>query len=152
MLNDYKDILKHMEYEMQRCSAEAMRQIMDLPNGSHEFWLPRADVFETDDALVIRIEVAGIEKHSFNVSLSADSRTLHIRGTRTEKYIDNRRKLRYYHLEVYFGPFERTIPLPEEVPVDSDNLTATYRNGFLVVSLPKSKESQISRMIPIEEL
>jgi HSP20 family protein len=97
------------------------------------------------------VEVAGIEKESLNVSLSADRHNLQIRGTRVERHIDSRKKIRYYQLEVYFGPFERSISLPEDVPVNSEDLRATYRDGFLVVTLPKSKEAPVSRNIPIEE-
>jgi HSP20 family protein len=151
MFKDYDDVLKQMEFEMQRCSAEAMRRLLELPSGSQEFWQPRSDVYETENGLIVRVEVAGIQKESLNVSLSADRRSLHVRGTRTEKHIDERPKTRYHQLEVYFGPFERSISLPEDVAVDSENLSATYRDGFLLVTLPKTKVAQISRTIPIED-
>lgn len=151
MFKEYEDILKQMEFEMQRCSAEAMRRLLEMPSGSQEFWLPRADVYETEDAVIVRVEIAGIEKKSLNVSLSRDQRILHVRGARIERHIDDRRKARYHQLEVYFGPFERSVALPEDVPIDSENLGATYRDGFLVVNLPKSKENQMIRNIPIEE-
>lgn len=150
MLKDYDDLVRQMEFEMQRCSAEAMRRLFELPPGSQEFWLPKADVYETEEALVVRVEVAGIHKESLNVSLSSDKRILSIRGIREERHIDERRKIRYYQLEVYFGTFERDIALPKDISVNSENLRATYRDGFLVVTLPKSNEAQISRVIPIE--
>jgi len=128
-----------------------MRRLLEVPSGSQEFWLPRADIYETENELVVRVEVAGIRKDSLHVSLSADRRTLHIRGTRTERHIDERRKIRYYQLEVYFGPFERSVLMPEDVPINSENLSATYRDGILIVTLPKSEENQVSRTIPIDE-
>lgn len=151
MLKDYDDILKQMEFEMQRCSAEAMRRLLELPTGAQEFWLPHADVYETEDELVCRVEIAGIQKESLNVSLSADRHNLQIRGTRVERHIDSRKKIRYYQLEVYFGPFERSISLPDDVTVNSEDLHATYRDGFLIVTMPKSREAPVSRNIPIEE-
>jgi len=151
MFRDYEYLLKQMEFEMQRCSAEAMRRILELPADAQEFWLPRADVYETEDELVVRAEVAGVQRESLSVSLSADRRVLNIRGARTEEHVDDRKKTRYYQLEVYFGSFERDIPLPREIMVDADRLSATYRDGFLVVTLPKLPEARISRTIPIAD-
>lgn len=150
MFKDYEDLLKQMEFEMQRCSAEAMRRLLELPTDSPEFWLPKADVYETEDDLVVRVEIAGVRKDSLNVSLSADRRVLSIRGARGEREIDERKKIRYYQLEVYFGSFERDVLLPREVHVDSERLRATYRDGFLVVTLPKAAKPQVSRTVPIE--
>lgn len=151
MYKEYEDLIKQMEFEMQRCSAEAMRRLLELPPDVREFWLPKTDVYETPDELVVRVEVAGIRRESLHVTLSSDDRILSIRGTRAERFIDDRRKVRYYQLEVYFGTFERDVPLPSDVPVDRNKLTATYRDGFLVVTLPKTAEVPTSRTIPVEE-
>jgi HSP20 family protein len=140
-----------MEFEMRRCSAEAMRRLVELPTGSQEFWLPRTDIYETETDLVVCVELSGIQKEALNVSLSADRRTLNIRGNRSERHIDERKKLRYHQLEVYFGSFEREIQLPRDVTIDPESLGATYRDGFLQVNLRKSDHGQISRMIPITE-
>lgn len=150
MFKDYEDVVKQMEFEMRRCSAEAMRRLLELPPESQEFWLPRADVYETEHDVVVRVEIAGIQKESLNVSLSSDRRILTIRGTRSEQFIDERRKIRYHQLEVYFGPFERDVLLPPDLAVEADEVSATYREGFLVVTLPKTQRVQVSRTVPIE--
>ncbi|MHB0997819.1 MAG: Hsp20/alpha crystallin family protein [Armatimonadota bacterium] len=150
MFKDYEDLIKQMEFEMERCSAEAMRRLLELPSNTQEFWLPRADVYETDDELIVRVEVAGVKKESLNVSLSADRRVLSIKGVRNERHVDDRKKIRYYQLEVYFGAFERDVLLPRDVPIDSDRLAATYKDGFLVVTLPKAAQVQLTRTVPIE--
>ncbi len=74
-----------------------------------------------------------------------------VTGTRSERYVDDRAKLRYYRLEVYFGSFERDVLLPADISVDRNRLGATYRDGFLIVTLPKSDDVPASRYIPIEE-
>lgn len=150
MFKEYEDLVKQMEFEMNRCSSEAMRRLLELPTGSQEFWLPRADVYETERELVVRVEVAGVQRESLNVSISADRRVLSVKGTRSEQQLDERRKIRYYQLEVYFGSFERDILLPKEVTFDSENLKAIYRDGFLTVILPKAEHVEISRIVPIE--
>lgn len=149
MFNHYEDLLRQMEYEMQRCSAEAMRRLVEFPDDIEEFWLPRTDVYETEDDLVVRVELAGVRRESLGVSLSADRRTLSVRGFRREAHIDGHRKLRYYQLEVYFGPFERDIPLPSEVKLDIERLSATCRDGFLVVTLPKMPGDLMVRSVPV---
>lgn len=151
MFKEYEDLIKQMEFEMQRSSAEAMRRLLELPPDVREFWLPKADVYETPEELVVRVEVAGVRKESLNVSLSADNRILSVTGTRSERFVDDRPKLRYYRLEVYFGSFERDVVLPADVSVDRNRLGATYRDGFLIVTLPKSDDIPTSRYIPIEE-
>lgn len=151
MFKDYEDLLRQMEFEMQRCSAEAMRRLLECPTGYQEFWCPKADVYETEDEVVVRVEIAGVQRESLNVSLSSDRRVLSVSGFRGEKHTDERRKIRYHQLEVYFGSFERDIPLPHGVPVNADEISATYREGFLIVTLPKSPETQVSRVIPITE-
>ncbi|HAH87855.1 MAG TPA: hypothetical protein DCL60_10865 [Armatimonadetes bacterium] len=151
MFKDYEDLVKQMEYEMQRCSAEAMRRLLELPPGAQEFWLPRTDVYETEEELVVRVEVAGVKRKSLSVSLSADRHTINIKGNRAEQFVDERRKIRYYQLEVYFGPFERDIALPKDINVDETRLSATYKEGFLVITLPKMEKQQASRTIQIEQ-
>ena len=149
MFKDYEDLVKQMEFEMQRASAEAMRRLIELPENAQEFWLPRTDVYETETELVVRMEVAGVCRDTLGVSLSKDRRTLTVRGNRAEKCVDERKKLRYHQLEVYFGTFERDITLPSELTIDSENIKATYHDGFVVVNLPKVADLQITRTIPI---
>lgn len=149
MFKDYEDLVRQMEFEMQRCSAEAMRRLLELPADAQEFWLPKADVYETEDELIVRVEVAGVQRESLSAALSADRRILSIHGIRTESHIDDRKKLRYYQLEVYFGSFERDVLLPADVPINSETISATYKDGFLVVVLPKGAPSQPARIVPI---
>lgn len=149
MFKEYDDLIKQMEFEMQRRSSEAMRRLLELPSNSQDFWLPRADVYETDDDLVVRIDIAGVKKESLNVSLSADRRILTLKGVRRERDIDPRQKIRYYQLEVYFGAFERDVLLPSDIAIDSERLSASYKDGFLVVTLPKASSSNITRVVKI---
>lgn len=150
MFKDYEDLIKQMELEMQRCSAEAMRRLLELPAAEPEFWVPKADTYETPEGLVIRVEIAGVPKESLSVTLSADGRILNVQGNRSEAFIDNRRKERYYQLECYFGHFERDIPIPPGISIDRDRISAKYKEGFLIVTLPKLEHIPTSRKVPIE--
>jgi HSP20 family protein len=94
-------------------------------------WIPDADVFETKNDLVIKMDLAGVSRDAVKVLLDED--TVIITGTRNEEYHE---ECEYYHqIEVEYGYFRRVIHLPR--PVDGDKGRALYRDGFLFVVLPK---------------
>ncbi len=102
-----------------------------LAAGSPRHWIPDADVFETKNDLVIRMDLAGVGRDAVKVLLDED--TVIITGTRKEEYQE---ECEYYHqIEVEYGQFRRVIHLPR--PVDGDKGRALYRDGFLFVILPK---------------
>jgi HSP20 family protein len=102
-----------------------------LSSGAPRYWIPDADVFETQNDLVIRMDLAGVRRDAVKVLLDED--TIIITGTRQEEYQE---ECEYYHqIEVEYGYFRRVIHLPR--PVDGDKGRALYRDGFLMVILPK---------------
>jgi HSP20 family protein len=149
---DYRDIIRQMEREMQQLSDEAFRGFFDVPLGAGRFWQPSVDVHETETHVVVKMELAGARSEDLQVSLSPDDRVLSISGIRTESQADREGRLRCHQLEVYFGPFERAIGLPS-IPINRDQITATYREGFLQILLPKRKatEQRKTRVIPITD-
>jgi len=99
-------------------------------------WLPTLDVSETKNELVVRAEIPGIDAKDIDISLTNDLLT--IKG---EKKQEKEEKEENYHLiERSYGSFARAIRLPKEV--QSDKISASYRNGILKVTLPKSKEAK----------
>jgi len=95
------------------------------------------DVYQTPEEIVIRSIVAGVRPDDLDVSISRDMVT--IRGTREEhKEVseDN-----YFHKELYWGSFSRTVLLPAEVEVEEAQAQEKY--GLLTIRLPKiDKEKQ----------
>lgn len=152
VFRNYRDILRQMEMEMQRLSDEALLSVFG-PMGAERFWQPSIDLCETEDALVVKSEIAGVAPEGISVSLSADSRVLVISGVRAEDEEERRARVRCYQLEIYYGPFERHIALPPDVQIDRDRISATYRNGVLTVRLPKraQEEAPTTRRIPVIE-
>jgi len=142
-----------MELEMQRLSDDALLSVFGPLGATERFWQPPVDLCETEDALVVKAELAGVHPDRINVSLSADDRMLVISGIRAEDEEERRARVRCYQLEIYYGPFERHVALPPDIPVDRDNISATYRNGVLTVRLPKRVREEIptTRRIPIIE-
>lgn len=92
-------------------------------------WSPPTDMYETDEFLIVRMEIAGMRDEDFEVSVVKD--TLYIIGSRPD--ISERRA--YHQMEIRFGKFATAVSLP--VPIDIETARAEYRDGFLMVTLPK---------------
>lgn len=141
MYKSYDDMLDELERQMRRISDDMLMQMFGLPGSLGEVWSPRVDVYETTDQLVVKVCAAGIKPDQVDVSLSGDDRFLTVRGIRREGNMHRRGVVKYYQLEVYYGPFERVIPIPLEVRIDRDRMAATYKEGFLIITLPKKTET-----------
>lgn len=146
------DLLRQMESEMQRLADEALRGFFsDIP-APNRFWQPRVDMHETPDAVLVKMEIAGMKAERFRVWLSNDDRILTVSGERTESGEERVERVRCYQLEIYFGPFERQIVLPGDARVDRDGIVASYRDGILVVTLPKRVGATLeARSVPVTE-
>ncbi|PYO41652.1 MAG: hypothetical protein DMD33_13165 [Gemmatimonadetes bacterium] len=94
-------------------------------------WKPPTDIYETDDAIVINMDIAGMQAEEFSVEY-ADG-VLTIAGERTVRREEG--KPHFHVMEVQVGPFERRFRLP--VPVDPESISASYEHGFLEVRLTK---------------
>jgi HSP20 family protein len=105
-------------------------------------WRPSLDLYETDDELTILVDVAGIQPQ--DVEVVVESGVVRISGNRCRPLDEN--VSRVHHMEIDFGPFKQAIRLP--VPVDPDGASSTYRDGFLVIHLPK--KSRISTSVSIK--
>lgn len=93
------------------------------------------DIYETEEDLVVRVEIAGMDERDFTIELK--NRQLSISGNRQEK--PERRA--YHRMEIRFGEFNIAIDLPASV--ETDQVQAVYSGGFLKVVLPKIPPRQI---------
>ena len=148
---DYRDIIRQMERDMQQLTDEAFRGFFDLPVAGGRFWTPPIDIHETTENVVVKVEIAGVRAEDLHVSLAPDDKILTIGGMRKEQNEERCGRVRCHQLEIYFGPFERSVILPQGIPIDRERLTAGYRVGFLTVTLPKLCESTLlsTHAIPI---
>lgn len=98
-------------------------------------WRPPTDVLETDDAVVVVVEIAGMR--GLNISVIFERQVLSIRGTRPDTNVC---KI-YHQMEIDYGEFVSEVRVPFRV--DSDQIEATYSDGFLKVVLPKAPPREI---------
>lgn len=93
-------------------------------------WKPRTDVWETDDELVVHMDIAGMSAEAFQVEFNDGILT--VAGERRPR---QQGKRHYHAMEIQVGPFERRFRLP--VVVDPATIRATYEHGFLEIRLVK---------------
>ena len=110
------------------------------PLGSLNRWNPAVDVYQDNDQFTVYVELPGLKKEEIEISLNGD--TLTIGGERkSEANADQG-----FRTERYFGKFQRSLTLP--VPVNSEKVNATYKDGILKVVLPKAEEAK-PKQIPV---
>jgi HSP20 family protein len=118
---------------------------LSVPLGSHSTWSPNTDVYETPDALVVKLELAGIEKDDLEITLN--DRLLLVRGHRKDPCRQHRCSFR--QMEIDYGYFERRIVIPRSV--DGGRVRAQFHNGFLHIELPKAQKSEHATVTVIIE-
>ncbi len=146
MYKSYDEMLEEMEREMRRVSDDVLLQMFRISSMSGEIWAPRVDIYETAQSVVAKVCVAGLAPDQMELTISSDNKFLTLRGVRVELDDDKADRIRYHQLEVYYGPFERIVPLPAEVAIDRSKLAASYKDGFLKVVLPKVQQTNSKKI------
>lgn len=101
-------------------------------------WAPNTDVYESADDVMVKVELAGVDKESVQIQL--DGQTLIVQGMRRDPYGgESTAGYRFRQMEIEYGPFQRAVALP--FPVDADHATAQMQNGILKIRLPRAQEA-----------
>ena len=96
-------------------------------------WSPAVDIFETDNELVLKADVPGVEQKDIDIQL--ENGTLTVKGER--KFSAEEKGKGFHRLERSYGTFVRYFTVPETV--DPENVKADFHNGVLTVTLPKKE-------------
>ncbi len=99
-------------------------------------WAPVVDVAENANSVVVKAELPGMTDKDIEVLISGDSLT--IKGEKKEEKED--KKENYHRMERRYGSFRRVLQLPSEVK--ADNAQATFKNGVLQITIPKSEKAE----------
>ena len=121
------------------------RMYEELPMGrkimlssSTGVWRPPTDVFESDGAYVIRVEISGLRQTAAgeieNAELHVEGDLVVFRGRRSDDC--PHAKCNYHQMEIQYGPFEVAVAVP--ATFDCEAITTKYRAGFLEVVVPKA--------------
>ena len=118
-----------------------------MPRGFNELaaWAPQIEMFERENQLVIRADLPGLNKDDVQIELRDDS--VVIQGERQEERKEEREG--FYSTERTYGRFYREIPLPEGA--DTDEATATFRDGVLEIAIPREEGETRGRQLEIQD-
>jgi HSP20 family protein len=131
--SDSMRLVWHISEDLQNSMSDTSRwRIISRPHA----WRPPTDVYETDNFIIIRVEIAGMRETDFSVSLIG--RNLKVRGIRQ----DTSEKRAYHQMEIPFGEFSTEFELP--YLVNSNEVEAIYRDGFLLITLPVLQPKHIN--------
>ncbi len=117
-----------------------MNQIFDEVAGENRqsalSWQPAIELQDTEDNLVVRAEIPGVEGKDIDIQVTREA--VAISGEhRFEKKTEEKG---FFRSEFRYGSFQRVIPLP--VPIQNDQAKAEFKNGILVLTLPKVTEAR----------
>ena len=102
-----------------------------------EVWHPPTDVYETEDAIRVCVEIAGVSREDLDVSLADGELT--VRGHRGCLVHGH---TAVHRLEMHCGDFETTVTIPARVA--ETDIEAVYENGVLMVTLPKERARRLT--------
>ena len=103
-------------------------------------WAPSVDVSETAKEVIVKAELPGMDPKDVDVTVRGD--VLSLRGERKRE--EEEKGENFHRLERSYGAFARSIRLPAEV--DAAKVKATYKNGVLNISLPKTKAASAKKI------
>jgi HSP20 family protein len=97
-------------------------------------WTPAVDIFDTEEAIVLRAELPGLSTEDIEIEI--DDNVLTLKGER--RFQETVDEGRFYRLERAYGHFQRSVTLPQGVK--ADEISADFENGVLSVRVPKADE------------
>jgi len=127
------------ENQTEGAEAELTASKIKKPKKDEEGQLT-VDVYQTEDDIVIRSTIAGVTADDLDISISQDM--VAIKGSRKpdQKIAEDN----FYYQELYWGPFSRTIILPEDI--DADGAKASMKNGVLTIKMPKLSKARVKKV------
>ncbi len=143
---NFQNETNKMDKEVERLLKDFFVSKNPLLMVSESGWMPHIDVYETQNAYIIKVEIAGVSPE--DVRLQLENRTLTIHGYRMDEVPEERE---HFHLmEISYGKFSRSIELPHEL--DGKHVKAVYNKGILKITVQKSDSKMQGPVhVPIED-
>lgn len=130
--------LTGMQQEMNRLFDEFFgERHSGIVEGS---WAPAVDVSETEADLVIRAELPGLSQD--NIELNLQDNVLTLKGAKQQEKKEDEEN--FHRVERSYGTFSRSFTLP--INVNPEAVAATFKNGILVITLPKAEEARLKKI------
>ena len=129
---DFENVQQRMEKMLENIFDE----MRPTRFAAEKLWKPPVDIYETAEEVIVLVEVAGMNKKDIAVTL--DNNILKISGVRPD--YSPAAKNRIHQMEIDYGKFERMMKIT--IPIDTENTSAYYKEGFLKITIPKKKQKQ----------
>ena len=128
-----------LQNQMNRLFDSALQTWPGDANGTTH-WAPAADIYETEDALVVALDLPGVDPNL--VDIRVENNVLTIRGER--QFEEKQNKDNFHRVERSYGAFARSFTL--STFVDADKIRASYKAGVLNINLPKAEAVKPKRI------
>ena len=99
---------------------------------SGRLWYPAADVYQTPDGWVVKVELAGVSGDEIEIAIEGN--TLYIAGSRKDHSCAS--GISYQQMEITYSNFEKTLRFP--APIDGATIEHVFENGLLIITLRKA--------------
>jgi HSP20 family protein len=125
-----------------RIFEDTLNRMLSEPRTSRP-WSPAVDILETENAIVLKADVPAVDPK--DIDIEVQNQTLTVKGQR--QFDKSEASKGFHRIERSFGSFVRSFVVPTSV--DTEKVSADYKNGVLTISLPK-KEAAKPRQIKIQ--
>ncbi|HET7212165.1 MAG TPA: Hsp20/alpha crystallin family protein [Terriglobia bacterium] len=132
----FRDLVSTQDRFNQLFNGTFARAFGDQHELSPGAWVPAVDIYETDDSVVLKAELPGINPD--DVEIRVEDSTLYLKGER--KFEKEVKEENLHRVERSYGTFARTFALPNTI--DADKVKAEYQNGILTLTMPKHEEAK----------
>jgi HSP20 family protein len=135
----FRDLMA-MQDRMTRLFDETLSRILkeEVPQ---KVWSPPVDILEREDEVVLKVDLPEVNQNDIEIKIEED--TLIIQGER--KFIKEASPVNYLQIERPYGTFQRTFAVPRVI--DRDKIKAAYKDGVLLVTLPKRREGRLKQIV-----
>jgi HSP20 family protein len=131
--------MTHLQNHMNRLFDGALQGWPSGSDGTRN-WVPPADIYETDNDLIVTTDLPGVDPK--NIDVRVENNVLSITGERHfDRDVENEN---IHRVERMYGGFARSFTL--STPVDADKIQAAYKDGVLRISLPKAEQAKPKRI------
>lgn len=129
---DFENVQQRMEKMLENIFDE----MRPTRFAAEKVWKPAVDIYETAEEVIVLVEIAGMNKKDIAVTL--DNNILKISGIRPDYSPAAKNKI--HQMEIDYGKFERMMKIT--IPIETENTSAYYKEGFLKITIPKKKQKQ----------
>jgi HSP20 family protein len=128
--------LNSLQERMNRLFDEAGRGWRPEEPAATTTWSPAVDIYETENEIVVKAELPGVDRK--DIALNLENNVLTLRGER--RFEKETKEENYHRIERAYGAFSRSFSIP--ATVNEENIQAEYKDGILKIALPKKSQAK----------